>query len=234
MNSLTKNYTIAWAVMLAVFNGIAFATPGWAGAPKYTGAFWAGYVFVTIAFVANLCLTFWAFKDAGNSTKRMFYNLPVIRISYSMLIVSLIVGALTMVNSLLPTGIAVAILLILVVFYTVTIVSSKVAIDAVEAVDTKIEAKTSFMKDLRAKADSLVKSASTPAIKEECNKVFEAIRFSDPMSSPSLDQIESQINIKYMEFSTAAKSGEEDKVKVLNKELQDLIAERNAECKAGK
>ena len=139
-----------------------------------------------------------------------------------------------MVNSLLPTGIAVAILLILVVFYTVTIVSSKVAIDAVEAVDTKIEAKTSFMKDLRAKADSLVKSASTPAIKEECNKVFEAIRFSDPMSSPSLDQIESQINIKYMEFSTAAKSGEEDKVKVLNKELQDLIAERNAECKAGK
>ena len=50
MKKLFKSYFAIWAVLLVLFNIIAFVSAGWTGQEKYTSSFWVGYVSITIAF----------------------------------------------------------------------------------------------------------------------------------------------------------------------------------------
>lgn len=100
MKKVFKNYAVIWAVLLVVFNVIAFVSPGWITHEKYTASFWIGYVFITLAFLGQLACAYVAFK-AENLTK-LFYNLPLFSLSYTGLIVSFVVGGLCMLISPLP------------------------------------------------------------------------------------------------------------------------------------
>ncbi|MBQ5361946.1 MAG: hypothetical protein IIU63_01235, partial [Clostridia bacterium] len=73
-------YSAIWAVVLGIFNLIVFLTPSEAGGMyKFGGAFWVGYIAITVAFVAQLVCAFFALKEK-NQTK-LFYNIPLIKIS---------------------------------------------------------------------------------------------------------------------------------------------------------
>lgn len=54
MNKVSKNfrfYIIAWAILLVLFNLIAFLVPGMiAGADAFDASFRVGYAFITLAF----------------------------------------------------------------------------------------------------------------------------------------------------------------------------------------
>ena len=50
-----KLYAICWAILLALFNVIVFVSPAEAmGLSKFGGAFWAGYLFITLALSDSL------------------------------------------------------------------------------------------------------------------------------------------------------------------------------------
>ena len=55
-------YLSIWAVLLVLFEVIAFVSPGWAGQEKYTASFWIGYVVITLAFVGQLVCAIVAFR----------------------------------------------------------------------------------------------------------------------------------------------------------------------------
>ena len=84
-------FAIIWALFLALFNVIVFVTPNEAGGmTKFGGAFWVGYIFITIAFIGQLVCAFFAFKPSDK--QKVFYNIPLVTISYAGLIVMLIAG----------------------------------------------------------------------------------------------------------------------------------------------
>ena len=108
MKKAFQKYAIIWAIFFVVFNVICFVTPGKAaGMNKFGGAFWSGYVFISLAFIGQLACTWFAFK--ADSLQKLFYNLPLIRISYTGLVVMLIVGAVVMAVPNLPNWIGVMI-----------------------------------------------------------------------------------------------------------------------------
>ena len=43
-----KLYVVAWTVLLALFNVIAFVSVGWINQEKYTASFWIGYVLIML------------------------------------------------------------------------------------------------------------------------------------------------------------------------------------------
>ena len=233
MSKVSKNYVVIWAAMLALFNLIVFISPGWDGTAKYTGAFWVAYAITTVVFFLHLALTLVAFKDAEGSNERLFLNIPIIRISYISLIVTIIAGTLCMLNSFLPAWVAAIVMSVLLAVYIISIVKTKIAIEVVEQVVEKVQVSTSFIKEMRVDSSSLVGRAS-PASKDICNKVAEALKYSDPVSNDTCAPVEIEMRAKLDEFATAVKAGEDDKVSALGNELLDLIEERNKRCKAGK
>ena len=74
-------------------------------------------------------------------------------------------------------------------------------------------------------------SAKSEAVKAECKKVYEAIRYSDPMSNDALASVEGQITVKFAELSEAVKADNTEKITELANEVIILVGDRNKKCK---
>ena len=222
-------YLIAWAVILALFNVIAFVAPALLTEDKYTASFWIGYVFITVMFIGQLICSYMAFK--ADSAKKLFYNISLIRTSYIGLIVSFIVGGLCMLISPLPYWVGVIICAIILAVNVLSVVKATAAISEIERIDKKVKEQTFFIKSLTVDADTLMASAKSEAVKAECRKVYEAIRYSDPISHDALSSAESQITVKFAELSKAVMADDAESVTEIANNVVVLIGDRNKKCK---
>ena len=224
-----KIYAIAWAILLVLFNAITFVFPGWTGIEKYTSSFWIGYVFITLCFIGNLICANSAFK--ADSARKLFYNIPLITISYTALIVSFVVGGLCMLLPNLPYWVGVIVCAIVLALFAIAIVKAGAAAELVERVDEKVKKQSSFIRNMTAEAESLMARAQSPEAKAVCKKVYEALRYSDPMSHPGLSVIEAKITVKMDELSAALAADDEEKMKGIANTLIIIISDRNSQCR---
>jgi hypothetical protein len=77
-------------------------------------------------------------------------------------------------------------------------------------------------------------SATTPEIKAEIKKVYEAFRFSDPMSSDALTDVEDRIQNQFNLLQEVVITENTDRVSQVAKDLLSLIDYRNKKCKISK
>lgn len=229
MKKVMKFYCVIWAVLLALFNVISFVSVGWAETPKYTPSFWIGYIFITIAFIGQLICTYFALKD--NDSKKTFYNISLISTSYTGLILSFVFGGLCMIISPLPYWIGIILCAIVLGLNAIAAVKASIAIDVVGEIDEKVKERTFFIKSLTVDAENLISRAKSEAVKAECKKVYEAVRYSDPMSSNALASIESEITITFAKLSEAVVSEDSEKVMTLAGEIIILLGDRNKKCR---
>lgn len=229
MKKNIKFYIIAWAILLALFNLIAFISPGWAAFEKYSGSFWTGYIFITLAFVGQLVCSLFAFKE--DKKEKFFLSLPLITLSYTGLILTLVFGALCMLVSFLPYWVAVIICAVILAVYAIAVLKAKAAAEISSATGEKVKAKTFFIRSLTVDCENLLAKAKSESIKAECKKVYEAVRYSDPMSNGALASIESDITIKFSKLSDAVVSEDSEAVVILADEIIILLGDRNKKCK---
>lgn len=224
-----KYYFAIWAVLLVLFNVLAFVSVGWTGYEKYTPSFWIGYIFITVAFIGQIICAHFAFN--ADDSKKLFYNISLIKTSYSGLIASFVFGGLCMVISPLPYWVGIILCAIVLAVNVLAVVKAAAAVEEIERVDKKVKIQTFFIKSLTVDADTLLASAKSDAVKAECKKVYEAIRYSDPMSNEMLSGVETQITLKFEELSEAVKTDDADAVANAAKELLVLVKDRNNKCK---
>ena len=223
-------YITAWVIVLMVFQAICFLFPGEAaGMSKYGGAFWAGYGFIMLAFVGQLVCTCLALREA--SAEKRFYKLPLITLSYSGLIMMLIVGGIVMAVPGLPNWIGALICLMILVFYVIAILKAVSAAELVEKMDVNVKNSTAAMRSLAAEAENLVSLSTNPEIRRACKNVYEAVRYSDPVSNEETVEIETRIREKVKELKRAAENQESTETVELSEECRRLIEERNRICK---
>lgn len=225
MTKIMKSYAGVWAICFALFSAIAFLTP-----IDRSGGFWVGYIFTTIAFLGQLGCTYKAFK--AENLKKCFYNVPLITISYTGLIVMLIVGSACMVIPGIPNWLGVIVCLVVLGVTGIAVISADAASSIVDHLDRDVEEKASFIRTLALDAENLVNRASAPMLKSQCKKVFEAVRYSDPMSSKELSDVERRIQEEFNILTDAVSADDLDCTESAAKELLTLIAERNSKCKA--
>lgn len=231
MKRTFRNYTIIWAILLALFNVITFISPNEAeGMTKFGGAFWAGYVLITLAFVGQLAVSYNVFRSQDNA-QRFFYRVPLITISWAGLILTVVVGAVCMIIPDLPNWLGAIICLVVLGFNAISLAKADAAAELVTQVDSKIKVQTFFIKDLTVEAEGLVVRATADEIKAECKKVYEAVRYSDPMSNDALSGVESQISIRFAALADSVKSGDAAAVAEAAREVTILLSERNDKCK---
>ena len=231
MKKTFKFYAIIWAICLLLFNVIAFVTPNdIAGISKFDGAFWVGYIFITLTFIGQLTCAYVAFK--AENLKKLFYNIPLISISYIGLVVMLVVGGLTMAIPHFPNWIGIIVCLLVLGFTAISIIKASVAAELVSNIDTKIVTETAFIETITVDAQNLISRANAPILKEQCKKVYEGLRYSDPMSNTALVDIEQRIKEEFDALTDAVISDDLDATESSVKELSTLINERNNKCKA--
>ena len=229
MKKAFKSYFAIWAILLVLFNIIAFVSVGWINQEKYTPSFWVGYVFITLSFIGQLICAKTAFN--AKNLQKLFYNIPLISLSWTGLIVSFVIGGLCMLISPLPYWVGVIACAIVLAVVAIAVIKASVAADAVSSIDDKIKTQTFFIKSLTVDAEGLIARAQTEEIKSECKKVYESVRYSDPMSHEMLASAETQITIKFSDLSSAVNENNFEAVKALAREVVILVDERNKKCR---
>ena len=229
MKKTFRTYLVIWAALLALFNVIAFVSPGWTGLEKYTPSFWIGYAVITVAFIGQLLCAQYAWKES-NSTK-LFYNVSLITLSFSGLIASFVVGGLCMLLSPLPYWVGAIVCAIVLAVNVMSVAKAKAAIDLVSEIDDRVKAQTFAIRAMTADAEGVAARAQSDSAKAACRSVYEALRYSDPVSSPALATVEAAIADKIDLLADAVKAGNDAETQTIADALLALIGDRNRKCK---
>ncbi|MBP5294590.1 MAG: hypothetical protein J6Y95_02590 [Lachnospiraceae bacterium] len=237
MKKAFKYYLIAWAIMFVLFNLVAILLPNQVTIGNFTYTKFGGLSLVTfilfeLCFLGHLACTWYAMKQ--DKLSGTFYRIPMIRISYACIIVTLILGCVAMAVPMLPSWIPMLLVLLIMAAYVITVLKVAATADVVEQIDEKVAKETSFIKDLTADANALIARANTDEAREACKKVYEAIRYSDPRSNEKLAGVEAEITAEFGKFVTAVKEGNAEIFKAAAEEILALVKERNEKCKVDK
>lgn len=194
--------------------------------PRYDGAFVVG---ILVALVGLAVAIFGTMKAELSTKEKTFLGISFITEAYALSIASVVLGIVYYL--LVPIAwVGIVFAVALAAFGMVTFMKVKVAVDEVEKVGEKVKAQTQYIKMLTVDAQNLMNRAATPEAKEAAKKVYEAVRYSDPMSNDALSVIEAKITVKFDEFANEVNAGG-SKVTDLADELVVLVKERNNKCR---
>lgn len=222
MTKLFKQYLTIWGIAFVIFNLVAFISPA-----KDQDGFAASFVFIVLAFVGQLACGY-KFCRADTPTKA-FYGLSPLYISYVGLALMMLFGVVSVVIPNFPIWLSAVISLLLLGITAMIILGTFAATDNVSKKDSQVKSKTSFMNFLTAEAEQLFNKASD-GNREAVERVFEALRYSDPVSAEELKSLEDKIENLFKEFKIAVGDNNENLHKIAD-ELVSLIDERKIKCK---
>ena len=220
-----KFYAVSWALLFAIFNVLAFAV-GF----KNNASFWTAYIASVIAMLLQLVCAKISFKP--EKLDRLFLNIPVISITFTGMVASMIIGAVCMVIPSVPVVAVIVIEYLILAFTGISVLKANAAAEIVNEVGEKVKEKTRFIKLTTVDAQNLMNSAKSESVKSACKKVYEALRYSDPMSSEALAREEAEIADKMAELSSAVASDNADSAESISNEITALVKARNNKCKA--
>lgn len=227
MKKLFKSYLIIWAIFFVLFQVLAFA--GGALAGGYAASFWVGYGFITLAFAGQLACGYFALKT--DDRKKLFYNFSLLTVSRTGLILTFVFGGLCMFIPALPYWVGVIVCAILLAFSAVAVIKASTAVELVSEIDEKVKSQTLFLKSLTADAEGLINRAKSDSAREQCRKVYEAARYSDPMSHDALAALEGEITVKFAALTEAVSADDAAHVDELATTVTILLADRERKCK---
>lgn len=228
MKKYLTTYIGVFAVLLVVFSLVAFICT--AEADAFGGVFWLSYGLVVLTFVLNLSFA-WAGMQA-NSAKEMFNSMAYLRTCGASLTMTIVVSSVCMVVPQLPLWICAVVCVLTVGLNTISFLKAKGAAEIVEAVDKKVASTTAFIKLLTADAKTLADTAKGEENQALTKKVYEAIRYSDPVCDPAVAGIDSQIRASFDIFAKTVQA--EQNADIAAENLLYLLKQRNAYNKAVK
>lgn len=229
MKKQFNSFLAAWAVMLALFNVITFVPAEAVGTDFSSGAFWVGYIFVTLTFLGVLACAYITFGE--KYARKLFYKLPLVSICYIGVIANFVIGCVCMLIPDMPVWLCVILCATVLAFNILSILRATATAGVVEKIDSKVKQQTFFIRALTMDAQGLVARAKDDTVLTQCRKVYEAVRYSDPMSSPMLAGVESQITIRFAALSEAVANNDSDAVSVAAAEVMILLQDRNNKCR---
>ena len=231
MKKSFKLYAAGWLVLFITFNVLILVLPSEIVAiSKENGTFWIGYILMVLSFIGQLVCAYTAFSK--DNLQRFFYNISLISISYISTIVSIVVSLICITVPIIPFWIGSIICLLILAFSVISIIKAKMAIDIIEDIDEK-ESNTSFIRNMANEAELLWNTAQNDTYKTELKKVYEALRYSDPVSNEQLSSIEHEMEMSFNRLKNTISNGDEDIISA-SKTLLSLIKERNLKCKMSK
>lgn len=207
------------AILFALFNVIAFAIP-----TEKTATFWIAYAFSVVAFAIQIGVWKFAFKGADTLNSK-FLGIPLISVGARYLAIQVVAFAVFMAFPVLPTWIPIVICFVILGISAICLIGTETGREEINRVEEKVEKKVFYIKSLQVDVELLAESESDPEIKAELLKLADKIRFSDPMSSDALTEVEETIVNKIEELKTA-----ENKSSLIAT-INLLLTERNKKAK---
>ncbi len=177
---------------------------------------------VSIAFVLTLRV---------DAKEKMFLTVSQFKAAYIVALLSVILASVYLFVPVVPDLVVYIALVLVCGFAVIAVIKAKTAVSLVEGVDEKIKVQTFFIKELTVDAEHLMSTAKTAELKALTKKVYEAVRYSDPMSNAVLVEVEEKIQNGFSDFENAISDEDFELASSTADQLLSLIDIRNKKCK---
>lgn len=225
---MKKNFTrsaICLGVLLLLYILLAFLIPF----PK-TAVFWLSFGFTLVAFAVTGWTLYTAFLKKPDARSR-FYGFPIARIGVLYGGVQLAVGLLFMaLGKWIPVWLAVLVYAAMLGAAVIGLVSADAVVETIHTQDGKLKKDVAFMRTLQSKANQMAAQCTLPEVRQFC----ENIRYSDPVSSEALAEIERDLSAAVDDLQAAIVDGDKGVISQLARKADTLLCERNRVCKLNK
>ena len=196
--------------------------------------FWFAFLFGLVSIGAQGYVMKCAFLD-GQSVKSKFYGFPIARIGVIYLCAQIVLSFLFMALSVVvPVWVAVLLSVVLLAAAAIGFIAADAVREEIEVQDQKLKKDVSVMQNLISKARYLVGLCEDAEMKAAVQKLADAFRYRDPVSSPALEEIERELGLSLEELQKAVVDGDVGSATALCKQIENTLAERNRLCKLRK
>lgn len=225
MDKNWKRGAVCLGVLLALYILLAFLIPF-----VKTAVFWFSFVFTLIAFCVTGYALYTAFLKKPDARSR-FYGFPIARIGVLYGGVQLAVGLLFMaLGKWIPAWLAVLVYAAMLGAAVIGLVSADAVVETIHTQDQKLKKDVTFMRSLQSKANQMAAQCSLPEVQQFC----ENVRYSDPVSSEALAEIERDLSAAVDDLQAAIVDGDKGVISQLARKADTLLSERNRLCKLNK
>lgn len=214
-----KSALKVWLTVFVLFNLIVFIIPY----PKFTN-FWIVYTFTIIAFGFSYYQLIKVFEGVESLSNALF-TYPQVKACVMYLIVQIVLFVLFSGTHDVPYWIpfiCCSVLLAAFIVYSIVLTKSKQEIDRI---DTKNKQQVVALKSAAIDVKGLVDMSDDKLITDKLLELYEALYYSDPMTSAELEVDEAEINLEIKKL----KSGDITARQVDN--IIALVNKRNEKCK---
>lgn len=191
-------------------------------------AFWIAFAFaIPLNFLSVACFTAWGF---GKSSLEAIHQPPALAFSGVFAAVYLIVGAIFMYFNIVKTTFLIVLLAIITVIYIIAAMYFVLGTKYIANNQKEVKTKVMFIKLLELDVKNCLAYAKNPEQINALNTLADKVRFSDPMSHPSLAGIEADIVTTVNRISgVLADNSEADITDLINSATAQL-ENRNSRC----
>lgn len=229
MTKNEKRVCIVLAINLVVFVVISLVVPF-----VKSGVFWLSFVFGIIAIAVQLYVLKIAFgKDESPRSK--FYGFPIAKIGFVYMVAQLLLSLVFMaIGFICPVWIPVIVYVVLLGGASIGFIAADVTRDEIERQDVVLKTDTECMQTLRSIVYPLSGQTEDGESSELLKKLAEEFKYSDPVSSDSIKDIEKDLTALVEELQKAVVDGDAQSVKGLGQKISVTLTERNRLCKLNK
>ncbi len=227
---MKKNTVRAIAVLLillAAYHIVVFAVPF-----AHTGTFWVSYGFGLAAF-GILGIGAYLGLVKGTDIRSKFYGFPILKISATHFVFQLLVSMIVMAIPVIPIAFAWVVYAVSLGAAAVGMLSADAVRDEVERQEGKQRKTTAAMLNLRMKAAALPELTNDADTKRALERLAENFRFSDPVSSSAVHDMDQELDILLDSLKTALLKDASD-ITDLCAQTGRTLTERNRLCKQTK
>lgn len=185
---------------------------------------------LAMALVSALIASAVVLTLKADSKEQTFLRITQVKTAYTVVILSVILSAIYLLMNAYEWIVYVA-FVVLYAIAAISVLKKKVAVEAIEAVDKKVKVQTAFIKTLTVDAECLMNATKSDELKALAKKVYEAVRYSDPMSNDALAGVEEKIQSGFYNFENAVKLENPELAASTADEIISLIDNRNKKCK---
>lgn len=223
---------IILGIVILVLSIIVFSIPF-----SKTEVFWLSYAFSMLALIVQWPISIISLKK-GDTVKSKVYGWPIMRIGLFYLVMVLLVAILSTVFSCILVQVPIWIPMVCYILLSGLVAIGCVSLDSVrnfvEEQEIQLKPQTDFMKRLYAESVALEKSVSDSQMKKVLSKIADEIRYSDPVSSPDLEAVESRLYEIFHIIREEVMKKDIEKVRTSTEQFHQQLMIRNAMCKVGK
>lgn len=212
-------------VLLMLYILLAFLIPF-----VKTAVFWFSFASTLIAFGVTAYALYTAFLKKPDA-RSCFYGFPIARIGVLYCGIQLAVGLLFMaLGKWIPAWLAVLVYAAMLGAAVIGLVSADAVVETIHTQDRKLKKDVAFMRSLQSKANQMAAQCHLPEVQQFC----ENVRYSDPVSSEALAEIEGALSAVADDLQAAIVEGNNGRTCQLAQKADNLLCERNRLCKLNK